>query len=309
MKRARYTLVGSALAIAGGCLLLLGGCSSDSGGPNEPQPRVPVTAQYTDGLKFVGNPSYSPDGAWILFESDTGANRDIWKMPAADGDPVQLTTDPAFDTAPCWSADGSLVYFESDRSGVKKLWSIVSDASAAAARVTASGDDVEEGSPACSINGDLAYEYNSVSTSYSNLFILRANSNTPQALTSHSSPITNRTPAWSPGGAQLAFESTASGGSAVWLINDDGTGLTQLTETGYYEGHPAWSPDGTEIAYESRKSGYMELYVVPIAGGTALQITVNGGYWPEYSPDGSQLVYCVFGANSPEMWVMDVDWE
>ena len=44
------------------------------------------------------------------------------------------------------------------------------------------------------------------------------------------------------------------------------------------------------------------------SGGEPLRITLHGGFWPAWSPDGRQLVFCVFGASEPNVWVMDVDW-
>ncbi len=290
-------------------LVMSSGCGGDDPAtPSGPAPRVPVTTQYTDGAIYTGNPSYSPNGEWILYETETAGNRDIWMLPIGDGDPVRLTTDPEFDSAPCWSADGSNVYFESERSGQKKIWVISALGDTDAERVTDTAADVIEGSVACSVNGDLVIEYASAEVLGTNIYLIPAGQTTPEALTDTGRRVTNRTPDWSPDGSQIAFESTSSGGSAIWIMDADGSNLLQLTVDPYYEGHPAWSPDGEEIAFESRRTGYMEIFVIPAAGGDPLQISVSGGYWPEYSIDGTKLVYCVFGSDESEMWVMNVDW-
>ena len=51
--------------------VLLAGCGSDDGGgTTTPPPRVPVVEQVTQNDNFEGNPVFSPDGSWILFEAD-----------------------------------------------------------------------------------------------------------------------------------------------------------------------------------------------------------------------------------------------
>src|SRR5204862_52172 len=48
----------------------------------------------------------SPDGRWLAFDSDRQGNQDIYRMPAAGGDPVQLTTSPDDEFVSSWSGDG-----------------------------------------------------------------------------------------------------------------------------------------------------------------------------------------------------------
>jgi Tol biopolymer transport system component len=46
---------------------------------------------------------YSPDGNWIVFESNPGSpNRDIYIMPASGGEFQPLTADDGFDFDPVW---------------------------------------------------------------------------------------------------------------------------------------------------------------------------------------------------------------
>ena len=66
-------------------LSFLGGCGSDDTAAPEAPARAPVLFQITDNNDFEGNPTYSPDGNWILFESDATGNMDIYKVNAAGG--------------------------------------------------------------------------------------------------------------------------------------------------------------------------------------------------------------------------------
>jgi Tol biopolymer transport system component len=70
-------------------------------------------------------------------------------------------------------------------------------------------------------------------------------------------PGQGRAPSWSPDGKRLAFESnraSAIGLYAIFLINRDGTGLTQVTDTVLNADHPVWSPAGHELAFSARES-------------------------------------------------------
>ena len=55
-------------------------------------------------------------------------------------------------------------------------------------------------------------------------------------------------PRWSPDGQRIAFTSRRTGDYELWIMNRDGSGLRQLTQSagGHYS---PWSVDGTMIAY------------------------------------------------------------
>lgn len=54
-------------------------------------------------------PHWSRDGRWLYFHSDRSGTREIWKMPAAGGTPIQITKGGGIEG---WEApDGKLLYY------------------------------------------------------------------------------------------------------------------------------------------------------------------------------------------------------
>lgn len=61
-----------------------------------------------------------------------------------------------------------------------------------------------------------------------------------------------RTPSWSPDGKRIAFESRRGSPDdhyAIFIMNRDGSALTQLTDYTLNANHPVWSPDGKRLAF------------------------------------------------------------
>ncbi len=71
----------------------------------------------------------SPDGKWLVYDSDLNGNGDLFIVPSDGGTPRQLTDDPADDLAPDWSPDGTQIAFHSFRTGNRDVFTIGSDGS------------------------------------------------------------------------------------------------------------------------------------------------------------------------------------
>ena len=96
--------------------------------------------------------------------------------------------------------------------------------------------------------------------------------------------------AWSPDGRRIAFRG-ANG--EVFVMNTDGTGVTQLTQGG---GAPtAWSPSGRQIAFISFRDGDEEIYVMNADGSGVIRLTNSPGRdegdRAGWSPDGRRFLF------------------
>jgi Tol biopolymer transport system component len=78
---------------------------------------VPFTS-FPDG---AGAPTFSPDGNQIAFVwgGEKGDNNDIYTQLVDGGNPLRLTSDPAFDTNPTWAPDRQWILYTREDPGNK----------------------------------------------------------------------------------------------------------------------------------------------------------------------------------------------
>lgn len=78
-------------------------------------------------------PSYlhgwSPDGRWLVYTGIRGDELDVYKIPAAGGSEIRLTSAPGLDDGPEFTPDGAYIYFNSSRSGRMQIWRMRPDGS------------------------------------------------------------------------------------------------------------------------------------------------------------------------------------
>ena len=95
----------------------------------------------------------------------------------------------------------------------------------------------------------------------------------------------NTSPSWSPGGDKIVF-SGRRGPNQIFIVNPDGTGLTQLTSQGNNE-DPSFSPDGRYITFSSDRDGAKGVYIMRANGEYQKRISPRSlsAYGPRWSPN------------------------
>ena len=90
----------------------------------------------------------------------------------------------------------------------------------------------------------------------------------------------------------IVFTSDRTENWDIFLIQPDGSGLTQLTDFPGVDADPAWSPDGRMIAYRSRKDGSSDIFVMDPDGGNPVNLindpetSLDDEFAPHWHPDG-----------------------
>jgi Tol biopolymer transport system component len=191
-------------------------------------------------------PSWSPNGKKILFASDRDGDPEIYLIDA-DGTKVrQLTHNSAIDSSPEFSPNGEKILFESDRGGAPAVYVMTADGTGAR-QLTA--DEFGAFAPDWSPGGkEVALANNCCVNENSDIFVMGANGKGVRQLTQGFD--NNTDPSWSPDGQKIVFDHGVVDFTTeeffptdLYVMNSDGTGLTQLTSTPtIFEFFPDWGP-------------------------------------------------------------------
>ncbi len=225
----------------------------------------------------------------VLFETERDGNPEIYVMNPDGTQPTNLTNNAALDKSASWSPDGTKIAFETSRDGNLEIYVMGAD-----------------GSSPTNLSDDSDADYY---------------------------------PVWSPSGTKIAFmtDRESSGlppildadsrliipmfNVEIFVMNADGTGQTNVTDSFAWDGLPSWSPDGRRIAFETNRDdgpiildivpmdlGY-EIYVVDADGSDLARLSNSpeDDRNPAWSPDGAKIAFQSYRDGNEEIYVMNTD--
>jgi Tol biopolymer transport system component len=196
--------------------------------------------QLTHDPAFDLNPTWSPDGKQLAFESARDGNSELYAMNADGSGVRRLTTDPAADFDPAWSPDGTRIAFASRRRGGNNDIYVM-NADGSNQKILDSDPHVEY-NPAWSPDSRQIAFHSDREGGSSQIWLINADGTGLERLThtSVSTGASDYNPVWAPDGATLAFQSNLHGNDDIYILNVDGTDLTQLTKDPAADLAPDW---------------------------------------------------------------------
>ena len=205
--------------------------------------RWEIYAMRADGTQVVSltqndgasnySPSWSPDGAQILFRHAVGGTSQIWVMNADGSGQTALTTGSVSDFDPVWSPDGTKIGFDRVEHGNSDIWVMNPDGSDP---TDVTNDPLTEFQPSWSPDGRIAF----VRRTGPNTDIWAMNADGSNQVRLTTDPADDLRPAWSPEGQYIYFVSNRDNQDEIYGMNADGTSQVDLTDSMASDVDPAW---------------------------------------------------------------------
>ena len=110
-------------------------------------------------------------------------------------------------------------------------------------------------------------------------------------------------PSWFPDSRRIAFTSNRDGNLEIYIINIDGTGLKNISNSPHNEEAPDVSPDGRKVLYSSNRdgNGNQEIYIQDLLTGELENVT-QSNKWEILAVWGKNGKYIYYGSNQDGNW-------
>ena len=221
--------------------------------------------QVTTGNETTEDLDVSPDGRWLVFDSDRGGNPDLYIMPATGGEARQITDDPAGDFSGDWSPDGERILFHSRRTGNRDIYTVNADGTGLRQWTSTPTEEID---PDWAPDGQtILYEVMGTKRGFGLLHLVEGAE--PEFITTPIGDFAH----WSPDGRSIVYHAV----DGIRLRQVD-SGADTLIASNAVDGSEAyyvvWSPDGGQIYYLARSPAGWVIRVVSATGGPS-RVLVN----------------------------------
>jgi TolB protein len=270
-----------------------------------------ASAQANKESEFLNiNPSWSPDGVRLVFESRRHGGTELYIINADGTGERRLTFSGAAveNTHPSWSADGSTIVFDSNREGAWTLYAIRADGTGER-RVM---------DPAGSASGEFARHpewspdgrwiaFDSKRDGNGELYVVRPDGTGLRRITD--SPNNDSHPSWTPDGEVVVVQ-VRDGERSLGSAHPESGRVRSLFDPPRHYSGALLSPDRRRVLYLSTADSTPRLFVATLEGTEpARAITPQGStsYEAAWSPDGTRIAFYHDRTGKHELYIVEAD--
>ncbi len=241
----------------------------------------------------------SPDGKKIVFDKWQGNNDKNGEIYMMDGDGENLkrltNNEDVYDGYPTWFSDSETILFSSEVDSVFKLFAIKADGKSLKQLSFGLGDD--QRANVSKSTGQIVFNRNLDGDI--NIYTINPNIDQSKEVSINSDSIVKITDPeyayahWSPDGKKLVYQAKVINGWDIFIMDEDGGNIKNLSQNIDDDTNPAWSPDGKWIAFVSNRDGDNEIFIMDIEGKEVKQLTENElrDIHPYWSPDSKSIIF------------------
>ncbi len=228
-------------------------------------------------------PAWSPDGASLVYVTETEGTVDLGVM-RADGSDRRRIEEPGREGSPAVSPDNQSVAFDSDRDGNADIYLRRFDGSGLQRLTT---HPARDWGPAWTRDGRIVFMSDRDSPGGADVYRMNADGGEIERLTRTG---TARFPRPAPDGTAIALEIAGD----VHVLSLPNRTLRRLTYAPQDGVRPTWSPDSRRLAFVSQRRGRPEIFTMDRDGANvevAVSMAQGAALDPRWSPDGAYLAF------------------
>ncbi len=241
------------------------------------------------------NPSWGPDGRFLVFEAAFTSFRDLYRVELPAGTVTRLTDNTEGNFEPAVSADGRSIAFVSSRDGNAEVYLMTAEGGQ---QTRLTNFPLDDWGPMWAPDGKTL-GFLSNRELIDRIFLMRTDGGEQRRLTADKTPLREpdaplgdepheTDPAFAPDGAAIAYcVRNGNQGAALRITPLTGGTTVDLSDGAASDRSPIWSPDGAHLVFVSnRDGGDLELYGVARDGTRLTRLTSREGadWLPRWAP-------------------------